>query len=47
MSFINIFRHLEVPDFSWIFQHDGEINVDRAVGFGCLMCFGFAVAFGA
>lgn len=42
MSFLDIFRTLELPDFSWMEKAD----TDSLVGFGCLICFGVAVAFG-
>ena len=42
MSFLSIFTGLETPDFSWM----KEADVDSLVGFGCLICFGVAVAFG-
>lgn len=37
----------EPIDLSWIRENDGTWNVDKIVAFGCVLAFGFAVAFAA
>jgi hypothetical protein len=43
-AFLNIFRDREPLEFYWMKNSDGTINVDRIVGFGCLILAGLALA---
>lgn len=43
MSFLAIFTNWEPLDFEWM----KKASQDQIVFFGCLICFGLALAFGA